>query len=759
MSPAPHSRQISHVSASGGIAPEPRSRQTSGGGGILAGIASLLGGGGGGHKTSSWLGGGHSSHEHYGHGGMSHSGIPDPDAINGQREAYVHSLDHQKSEALRLLETQRDQQVDFVEQAKRAQIQRLKSEIAEKAHHHEHHIKQVHKDADLQRKRAVEEIEEKIREQELALQAYQHHAHAQKLKLQREIDEAERDKEKALKEHHEEIEHETHHLIHEIEEKARQQEMALRQKYSNLQMALEKQVLEKKVNLEKQAVDLAIEWKNEKAHEEVHHHWLNKQPSVWKYFPDYAAPIDIRQTPAINGPRSGCQLTPGEVFRVSKEMFDHKLSITFLKLSDGRGWVFDSKPGVGTMCVRMDHDDHHAGHGGLGSHASVASHGAPGAHGAHGAHGTGPLVAPASLVAQLPVPGVGEAPWLSAQSLAGLSDGHGHGHGGHGHGGHGHGHGHSPPPSALPTVPSGDNMWVHKPDFLAPLQIRKAPAIDAERTEHMLMPGETFCVTDEMVGQHDVRFLKLADGRGWVFDRKPGVGMTCFRQPLIEGGAAGSAAPAPSVYASSMGGSVCGSVPVPPPCAPASAAASGQAYPSYGAAGLAPAPPQPGAPGAYGVPSQQACSRCSSFTQVPLQTMPAGAPPAAYAPPSTYAPPSVAPLPGGSYVPPVAATQPPVQVVPPTLPSGVPGYAPSVGSRAPAAGYAPSVGSGVPPPQALGSLERAVPVPVAALGSAYVGAGFAPAAAAEGLGNSRYLGDPADPMSPRVIGTRVTVYR
>jgi len=579
----------------------------------MASIASLFGGEGG-----------HSSHEHY---GLSQSGIPAPDVINGQRETYVQSLDHQKSEALGLLETQRDQQVDFIEQAKLHQIHRLKSEISEKAHHHEHNIKQVHKEADSQRKKAVEELDEQVREQEEALHYYKHNAHAQKQNIQKEIDQAEAKKAKALKEHHEEVEHETHHLIYEIEEKAKQQEMALRHKYSNLQMTLEKQALEKKVSLEKQAVDLAIEWKTEKAAEEARHHWLAHQPSVWKYFPDHAAPIDIRQTPAINGPRSGCQLTPGETFQVSKEMCDHKLHITFLKLSDGRGWVFDSKPGVGTMCVRMDqqtlHGGHHGGHNGD-RHDLHAGHGGYAAHGAHG-HGAY---------------GTGTGPLATSSSMA------------------------------LPTMPAGASMWVHKPDFLAPLQIRREPAVDAERTEHMLMPGEAFAVTDELVGQHDVRYLKLADGRGWVFDRKAGVGMMCYRQSHTEGGAVGSAAPAPSVYAPSMGGS--------------------------------------------------AFSRCSSFTAVPLQTIP----------------------PGGSYVPPA---QPPMQVIPPTLPSGFPGYAQAASYTLPA--------------QALGSLDRSVRVPVSALGSAYVGANLAPEAAQTGLGNSQYLGCPADPMSPRVIGTRVTVYR
>lgn len=73
-------------------------------------------------------------------------------------------------------------------------------------------------------------------------------------------------------------------------------------------------------------------------------------PQIWRYSPPVAYPIHTRATPEINGPRTESILHPGEVFRVAegREGVD---GVLYLKLADGRGWVFESKPGLGTMCV------------------------------------------------------------------------------------------------------------------------------------------------------------------------------------------------------------------------------------------------------------------------------------------------------------------------------------------------------------------------------------------------------------------------
>ena len=49
------------------------------------------------------------------------------------------------------------------------------------------------------------------------------------------------------------------------------------------------------------------------------------------------------------------RLIAGEVFRVS-ETFEGADGTLYLKLADGRGWVFESKAGIGTLCVRCQSD-------------------------------------------------------------------------------------------------------------------------------------------------------------------------------------------------------------------------------------------------------------------------------------------------------------------------------------------------------------------------------------------------------------------
>jgi len=76
--------------------------------------------------------------------------------------------------------------------------------------------------------------------------------------------------------------------------------------------------------------------------------------------PDFDGILDIRSTPAIAGIRTGEGLENGEVFGVNQEV-EAEGGITYLRLADGRGWVFNRKPGVGIVCVR--HKESSAGPG------------------------------------------------------------------------------------------------------------------------------------------------------------------------------------------------------------------------------------------------------------------------------------------------------------------------------------------------------------------------------------------------------------
>lgn len=77
----------------------------------------------------------------------------------------------------------------------------------------------------------------------------------------------------------------------------------------------------------------------------------DQKVTAWRFDAGDGAHINIRSVPAIDGPQTGCILQPGEVFQVSREWVGRE-GVLFLELSNGRGWVFDSKPGVGIMCVR-----------------------------------------------------------------------------------------------------------------------------------------------------------------------------------------------------------------------------------------------------------------------------------------------------------------------------------------------------------------------------------------------------------------------
>lgn len=84
------------------------------------------------------------------------------------------------------------------------------------------------------------------------------------------------------------------------------------------------------------------------------------------------------------------------------------------------------------------------------------------------------------------------------------------------------------------TCPQVGSLWVCGPNGCA---IRSHPSFDKNRrTQHMLQGGEKFRVSEEVPADvGGALFLRLADGRGWVFDRKPfrlfgnNFGMICAR--------------------------------------------------------------------------------------------------------------------------------------------------------------------------------------------------------------------------------------
>jgi len=79
----------------------------------------------------------------------------------------------------------------------------------------------------------------------------------------------------------------------------------------------------------------------------------SRKKSLWRFDAGDGAHINIRKAPQINGPHAGGILQPGETFEVSREWLGAD-NILFLQLADGRGWLFEAKPGVGKMCTRAD---------------------------------------------------------------------------------------------------------------------------------------------------------------------------------------------------------------------------------------------------------------------------------------------------------------------------------------------------------------------------------------------------------------------
>lgn len=72
--------------------------------------------------------------------------------------------------------------------------------------------------------------------------------------------------------------------------------------------------------------------------------------TLWRYTPANGTHMDVRMEPDINAARSGASVEPGELLWVCEERHGAN-GICYLKLEDGRGWVFDHKPGAGIMCT------------------------------------------------------------------------------------------------------------------------------------------------------------------------------------------------------------------------------------------------------------------------------------------------------------------------------------------------------------------------------------------------------------------------
>jgi hypothetical protein len=71
-------------------------------------------------------------------------------------------------------------------------------------------------------------------------------------------------------------------------------------------------------------------------------------------------------------------------------------------------------------------------------------------------------------------------------------------------------------------------MWRYAPLNGLPADVRAEPAVDGKRTQDWVDHGAIFEVAEEVDGDDNVKYLRLANGTGWLFDRRPSVRM-CTR--------------------------------------------------------------------------------------------------------------------------------------------------------------------------------------------------------------------------------------
>lgn len=239
--------------------------------------------------------------------------------------------------------------------------------------------------------------------------------------------------------------------------------------------------------------------------------------TLWMCKPVSGHRVGIRLEPWINAPRVGQELCPGDLFRVDEEV--QKDGVLYLHLADRRGWLFNCKPGTGTICVRA---------------SEVTWVCNPVSGNKLGIRGEPTLEAPPLFGKEL-FPG--EEFFVSEELVAvqvaqevtvtflRLADGRGWVF-------------NCKPGVGVMCTKKASTPWVCQPVSGNKVGIRVAPSLDAPKVPGAeLNPGEVFQVSEQITAKSsadDIVFLRLTDGRGWVFSYKPGVGVMCLQQQAPE---------------------------------------------------------------------------------------------------------------------------------------------------------------------------------------------------------------------------------
>jgi len=84
-------------------------------------------------------------------------------------------------------------------------------------------------------------------------------------------------------------------------------------------------------------------------------------------------------------------------------------------------------------------------------------------------------------------------------------------------------------PEVVSSRMYGHEFWRYQPPDGIGVRIRTEPDIDGETTNEILEPGTAFAVDKQQRGDDGILYLRLADGRGWIMESKPGVGVMCVQ--------------------------------------------------------------------------------------------------------------------------------------------------------------------------------------------------------------------------------------
>lgn len=231
---------------------------------------------------------------------------------------------------------------------------------------------------------------------------------------------------------------------------------------------------------------------------------------AWRYDAGDGQPLVIRKDPNIEGPRTELGLHPGAVFMVSQELMGED-GVMYLRLEDGTGWVFNKKPGFGTICERYSEGEiSHWRYSGR-EQRNLSIRKVPDIDGACTEH----FLYPSEVFA---VSNELESP--DGVKYLKLADGRGWAFDRKpGVGILCQAYGREDPVKPLP--------WRYDPKEDVPICIRESPDIHGRQRQEALYPGDTFYVSEERRGDDGILYLALADGMGWLFESKPGVGRLC----------------------------------------------------------------------------------------------------------------------------------------------------------------------------------------------------------------------------------------